>query len=251
MNNIHVPKIEKGYTNNKGVFFSNVQNFSFERNQNIFDYIGQAVAQSDGNKSLIFNNMQNPDIAFKLLKESLNYQENLDYQKLYIGNYTSVSLVDELIVQQNQIKNTKFPIGILTIDNYPVAQVIPYFKDSVVLMKYLESQEKFLLPINIYLDFLNNLKELYDNDVCYTDIHLGNVMINPITGKVDIIDFNDAEVYVMPACDSAYKLCQIHLEKMLNNANKALGIEETFFLNADNPIEDAIEKSLILSQRYR
>lgn len=251
MNSIYVPKIEKGYTNNKGVFFSNVQNFSFNRDQNIFAYIGKAVAQSDGNKSLIFNNIQNPDIAFKLLKESLKYHENLDYQKFWIGNYTSVSLVDELIAQQNQIKNTKFPIGILTIDNYPVAQIIPYFRDSVVLRKYLESQEKFILPLNIYLDFLNNLKELYDNDVCYTDIHLGNILINPITGKVDIIDFNNAEVYVMPVCESAYKLCQMHLEKMLNNANKAIGIEETFSLNEGNPIEDAIEKTLILSQKYK
>lgn len=195
--------------------------------------------------------MQYPDVAFKFLKESLNYQENLDYQKFHIGNYTSVSLVDELIVQQNQIKNTKFPIEIITIDNYPAAQIIPYFRDSIVLTKYLDSQEKFILPLNIYLGFLNNLKELYENDVCYTDINLGNVMINPLTGKVDIIDFNGAEVYVMPVCESAYILCQMHLEEMLNKANKIIGIKETFSLNEDNPIEDAIEKTLILSQKYK
>lgn len=44
MNNIQLPEIKKGYTNNKGVFFPNVQNFAFNREQNILGYIGQVVA---------------------------------------------------------------------------------------------------------------------------------------------------------------------------------------------------------------
>jgi len=245
------PIIKSGYTDSTGRYFANVRNVAFSRKQNIFEYMGSPIITSSSNGYLILNNNDRSDVAYKMSQELINYQQELNYRNFYYAVDVNPQMINDLQNRQFRVRNTLFPDGIVTIDGYPVAQVIPYFRDSVTLKVFLEQHDKFVLPLDAYLQVLNNLKELYDNGICYSDIHLENFLVNVKTGKVDIIDFNVEDIYIMDSDNVCYDFCAISLQDMLNNANKSIGIEDEIILNSENPIEDATEKIFVLSQKYR
>ena len=106
--------------------------------------------------------------------------------------------------KRDKILNTDLPIGYLKRWRKVAGLIIKYYPQAISLEKILEDDINLLSKFyshdedsihNLFLLFenvLNNLWELFENDIYYTDINPGNILIDD--NKVKIIDFEPVSV---------------------------------------------------------
>lgn len=176
------------YIDNFGRSFDLVGNISFDANTN-FCLLGDLVIETtqksfdpfvESKESYIFQSKKNPNIGYKLYK---------DYKTLKYNKYNDNVLLQKLLSRNYDIKMTNFPKKVLTINNIVIGQEIPFYPNSLTLKEYFE-EYKDIDALLIYQKVLLILKELFDNGIVYLDTHYKNFMINPLTGKVNVIDFD-------------------------------------------------------------
>ncbi len=110
-------------------------------------------------------------------------------------------MLKALVEKQKNVLNVDFPIGYLVHMKKLSGLIIKYYKDSISLHdiiktrdlnyigKYYYHDDNILHNLFLlYHDVLDLLYELLDNDICYTDINPGNVIITD--NKVKLIDFD-------------------------------------------------------------
>ena len=181
--------IQQGFTNSKGQYFSNIRNIHFNQYSDVFGSFGKHLNESHKDSPNDFD-INNEGVNIYQSK----YCENIAL-KLYkdIGSYKYTFHDDEVIIselqkRQKNIKLTKFPTGVITVENKVVGQEIPYFSNSINIAKLFESGKLTKRPTQYYLEILKILKELLENGILYQDIHGGNFIIDS-NGNVQVIDF--------------------------------------------------------------
>jgi len=185
-----IPLIKDNYTNIKGEMFYNVREISYKKDE-LFGNLGRLVAETKKENDLtdslnsnggvyIYQSHHNPDIAYRIYKEFAEYNFN---------GYNDDKLIQKLLERQNTILKTKFPTGVITLEGKIIGQEIPYYKNSITLLEYIK-QNMYLDIIDLYINTLEILFELYKYGIIYIDIHSKNFVINPLTQKINLIDFD-------------------------------------------------------------
>lgn len=246
--------INKDYIDYTGTKYPGLKELSFKRDESI-KCLGRIVKSNhkenyDG--IYIVRNNENPNIAYKIDEASINYQAFDNFKTCSFA--FAPEFIAELQQRQPLIKRTDFPTGIVTIDHYCIGEEIVYY-DGITLKEFTKlPKNKFILPTNLYLNLLESLKELADNSIYYCDLHNKNFVVykdkETNTETIKIIDF--AQDYVkFELSKGILQVQKQNLEMSMNKSMKNLSIPETITLNAENPIEDAMEKVMKLGQRYR
>ena len=102
-----------------------------------------------------------------------------------------LGLIKNLHIYGKNVQKTTFPYGVVTLDKAVIGQIIPYYDNSVSLLKMLSNSS-----LNVYTWFLKAyeiIQELYDNDIIYIDIHGNNFLV--LNNELKIIDFEPGAVY--------------------------------------------------------
>lgn len=172
----------------------------------------------------IYQSYNNPNIGYRIYKEFANQGFN---------GYNDEKIIQQLQEKQQKIHLTTFPTGVVTLDNKIIGQEIPYYYDSMTLYEYFKKYN-VSNPFQIYLVILDALKELYDEQILYLDVHYKNFMINPTNLKINIIDFD--EVYLKFEYYKTYiESMFLNLKKMIDSLNKMSNIsDDIVFLQTDN-----------------
>lgn len=142
------------------------------------------------------NNLKN---KFYLLSSTSDYILKLNNKKS-VNDINLRQMIEELCKKQYLIYNIDFPIGYVKDENNIVGQVIRYYSNSkslkiINLTESLEDLQKYIYLDddslhNLFLIFLNILEQielLFENDISYLDIHSGNIIF--YNNEVKLIDF--------------------------------------------------------------
>jgi serine/threonine protein kinase len=112
---------------------------------------------------------------------------NGEADSLYVKNLKS------LIDKQKNIQMTHLPKGLVYVDGFCVGTIIQYHKDYVNLFEHLKNNDLSEECVSLVSKNLSlATEELIKNNVYHRDFTLRNVMYNPNTNDVQIIDFEDA-----------------------------------------------------------
>ena len=188
-----IPTITEKYVNNKNQTFSNVRHISYKKGE-LYGNLGKFVAETKHEPNNWFSSTDNltegvyvyqtyhdPNVAYRIYK---------CFADLGFNGYQDDILINELQKKQRLIKSTTFPTGVITLDGNIIGQEIPYFINNITLLELFKTYNNFDI-VNIYLQVLSVLKEMYDNGILYLDNHPKNFMINPnlCDSKINTIDF--------------------------------------------------------------
>lgn len=169
-----------------------IRNINFESLDDFRKSIGESICTSHREDCSGFN--LDEEGAY-IYRSKYDFTKALKiYKDINFYKYTAHSdykFISRLQQKQPNIKLTKFPNGILTIEDYVIGQEIPFYDNSETLHDHFISGNLKKRPTQVYLDILKILKELYKEGIIYTDVHRRNFMINKITEIVNIIDFDD------------------------------------------------------------
>jgi len=112
---------------------------------------------------------------------------NGESDSLYVKNLKS------LIDKQKNIQMTHLPKGLVYIDGFCVGTIIQYHKDYVNLFEHLKNNDLSEECVSLVSkNLILATEELIKNNIYHRDFTLRNVMYNPNTNDVQIIDFEDA-----------------------------------------------------------
>lgn len=132
-------------------------------------------------------------------------EKKLDYELMGVENPNFS--IEQLINLQDNIKLTKLTKGLVMVDGYCVGYLLHYHKDMVPLYDYIKNNEvsqetKTTLQENI----INAVKELCENKIFKLDLTTKNILVNPNTLEVQIIDFEDEWTKVNEGYNNKYNL---------------------------------------------
>ncbi|MGN0974039.1 MAG: hypothetical protein ACI4OT_04785 [Bacilli bacterium] len=251
----NVPTINKDYIDYADRKYEGLKEISFKRTDSI-SILGRFVTSSKKSEDtfsnstegvMILQNETNKNIGYRIDEEIGNYGSFDNFKLCHMTS--EPKFIHELIKRQPNIKRTDFPTGIVTIDHYCVGEEISFYEDYISLSEYISPRKDSLVfPEKVFLNLVLNLKELNDNDIYYFDIHNNNFLIKD--EKVKIIDF-DSMYTRLEFSQHALENQSYNFSLLLKKNLKTLGINETIELSNEKPIDDAIEKILILGQKYR
>ena len=193
---------------------------------NPFEKIPSWGASDEG---IYIEKFDNNSKAFRVHSEIQDF--NFKY---FSGRYTEQILVEQLLKKQPDIKLTQFPLGIVSVENTIIGQVIPFYDNYETLkqsIEYLKPEELYKL----YLHIIEILTELYNNGIIYTDIHGGNIMVNPENHDVKLIDFESQRVFFE---EYSFKCMIDNLKALLNELNEKLGLNPIPGLTTTKNLED-------------
>lgn len=209
MQEIKKPITRMGFTNIYGQHFPNVREIAYQEGQYI--KLGILITSSHDenndkfisddclfNKMYIYQDRDNPYIGYRIYGDYADYHFN--------GN-SDDRLISNLQDRQSNILLTKFPTGVLTKGGYIIGQEMPFFPNSNNFNEYLKKcsiSEIF----SLYKKVLLILKELYSNEIIYTDIHPGNFLVTP-DKKLELIDFDSKYVH--------FETKDIYIKYMIEN----------------------------------
>ena len=185
----NVPRRYNTYTNKDNITYDKVKELAFKQKE-LMNNLGKFVNETNREANLFFDDQyslengvyiyqdyNNPNIAYRIYKEFAEYNFN--------GNKDEL-LIQELMQKQDKVKLTEFPFGVVTLDNRIIGQQIPYYPNHISLYEYFKANKDIDIYM-IYLQILDILNELYSNGILYFDSHAKNYLINGDT--INLIDF--------------------------------------------------------------
>lgn len=233
--------INNYYKDKKGITYDNIRDIHFENKEDITGNLGKFITETKYEPNTIFGGDNITDGVYIYLSKFDNdkalriYKDWADYQ--FTLHDDSV-IVSELQKRQNKIKLTDFPTGIITIENNVIGQEIPYYKDYKTLSEQAKISNKKDLLI-YYQQIIKILKELYNNDIIYGDIHAKNFLVKD---DIKLIDFEGNKVNLNKDANK-YKEMLDKLIIMMNLINNRNSID--FKLANVDSLED-VERQLKL-----
>ena len=120
----------------------------------------------------------NDNLGFKIDKNLLNKMRE---------SYNIEEMVSGLVLRQSNIKNTDFPVGVVSCKRRCVGQVIKLYKNYISLYDAVNNDNIGLL----YNKVLCIIDELLNNGILYLDIHEYNFLVNDSL-DVKLIDFESS-----------------------------------------------------------
>lgn len=211
-------QIERGFQNNYGQNFPNIVNVGFSSLNELRLFLGKLITETKKENNNFATAKGDYDGIFLYQMPSIHdedyaYRIYRDFEKYKYRRHYDDKLISFLQSKQHLVKNVDFPVGVVTVENEVIGQIIYLYKNSQTIFSYLNSikgNNKFeKVYYDLLLKVLNILKLLYENDIFYVDIHPNNFLI--VDGAIKIIDFenhsidnsNDKEKYFM------HNLCYI------------------------------------------
>ena len=152
--------IKNSYKAETGRVFE-VRNINFENLEDFNRVKQKFIAESSSNGSssslnkdglYLYRSTYDKTKGLRVYKDSNLYQ--------YTHHY-DYKIVSKLQQKQKNIKLSKFPTGILTIENKIVGQEVPLYENSITIFDYFKEGNIKKRPTQFYLEILNILKELY------------------------------------------------------------------------------------------
>ena len=125
------------------------------------------------------------------------------------GIFSEIDFIEELIAKQPNIKKTSLTQGIVYCNGCMIGYLLKYHKNMVNLYDYLKendikNKEKKIILSNIK----DAMVELIKNGIYLKDFTMHNVMFDPKTQDVQIIDFEDAASLREPNDKNGIKLME-------------------------------------------
>lgn len=211
-------QIERGFQNNYGQNFPNIVNVGFSSLNELRLFLGKLITETKKENNNFATAKGDYDGIFLYQMPSIHdedyaYRIYRDFEKYKYRRHYDDKLISFLQSKQHLVKNVDFPVGVVTVENEVIGQIIYLYKNSQTIFSYLNSikgNNKFeKVYYDLLLKVLNILKLLYENDIFYVDIHPNNFLI--VDESIKIIDFenhsidnsNDKEKYFM------HNLCYI------------------------------------------
>lgn len=175
------------------------------------------------NNSIQIRELQDISKTLNRIKET-----NKNMQKFGFANQDEE--IKKLINAQNNIKRTILTQGIVFVDDVCVGYLLCNHKNMVNLFDYLEKNKASEEDRNqIFKNIKNAVEELNKNNIFMRDLTTKNVMLNPKTKDIQIIDFEDVctsvredrpEYLVKEMADELKKIKEYMFSK--NNKNEFL-----------------------------
>ena len=226
MSNLSVPKIGKGFINNKGDVFPDVREIAFLSGQ-LNGNLGKLVAESnkcshnyfvDSDIGVYIYKSNNPSVGYRIYKCFADYGFN---------GYKDEVLVQNLLEHGKNIRSVSFPMGVVTLDGRVIGQEIPFFSCCCTLYDFINSNLN-INPTIYYSMVLNSIKEMYDNGIIYSDLHSNNFMVYLCKLGVEVIDFELSHIKFDDFSVSSRIDLLERYKRMIINLNSILGIDYNF-----------------------
>lgn len=247
--------LRDNYINSNGEILIGVKELAFTKD-NIFGNLGKFVTETKYEASdfidmdynlnhgvYIYKDFNDSKIGYRIYKEFADYNFN---------GYKDDILTNKLQMKQANIKLTKLPIGVVTLDGRIIGQIISFFEDCMTLFDFSKLGKSKVNYVKLYIDALKILKELYDNGILYLDIHPKNFMIDE-KNNINLIDFQFDHIKFMETGEFDIKKFFDLFNSMLKILNRNLGIEFLFdnYINTYNFDDtlyqlDNISKKLVI-----
>lgn len=194
----------------------------------------------------IFKDKLNPNVGYRI------YQEFNDYG---FNGYGDDKLVAKLQEKQPLIKKSTFPTGIITLNDKIIGQEILLYLNHSEVHKYVQDNiDK--LPTDCYIQILDILKEMYDNEIAYLDGHSKNFVVDRNSGHVEIIDFEWGRMAFDSMIKSSNWTIFNHLNALINRCNENSKVNDVLAKSNVQTFDEAYEYvkeseyKLIKSKRY-
>jgi len=98
----------------------------------------------------------------------------------------------EIINKKDNVKHTELTQGAVFVDDYCVGYLLNYHKDMVNLYKYWKKGNIAKKDrLTVYQSIEEAVNELVENGIYMRDLTMHNIMINPQTNQIQIVDFED------------------------------------------------------------
>ena len=239
--------IERGYQNNFGGFFPNIINVSFSSITEFKNFAGDLLKETKKEKNFFVTDKDEYDGIYlykikNLAEKDYAFRIYRDFDKYSFRRHYDDYLIDKLQQKQKNIKEIDFPIGVATIENYVIGQVIYLYENSQTLFEYLQSikysqnfEKKYY---ELLYKVLRLIKMLYDNEIYYIDVHPNNFLMLE-NGDIKIIDF---ENHSIDLSSNGINYLKNNLLYIINLINEMFGFDS--IVSYDFTLEETYEKVL-------
>lgn len=144
-------------------------------------------------------------LGFKIDKSLLNKERQ---------SYNIEEMVSGLVLRQDNIKLTDFPVGVVSCKRRCIGQVIRLYKDYYPLKDIVNNDN-----INILYDkVIAIIEELLNNGIMYSDIHENNFLVNNNL-DVKLIDFESSCVSFNNISPNDKIFCYSKIKSMFDKLN--------------------------------
>lgn len=171
----------------------NIRNINFESLDDFRENLGESICISHREDHSNFSLEEDGSYIYRSkydFTKALKIYKDINFYKY--TSHSDYKIVSRLQQKQANVKLSKFPTGILTIEDYVIGQEIPFYENSVTLHDHFVSGNLKKRSTQFYLDILKILKELCNEGIIYKDVHRRNFVVNKATEILNIIDFDDA-----------------------------------------------------------
>ena len=144
--------------------------------------------------------------SFRKLKNKFYSLSSTNDYILKINENRSVNdrelrqMIEKLCNKQIVTNTVEFPVGYVRDENNTIGQIIRYYPNTksfktICLTEELEDLQKYVYLDDdclhnlflVYLNILEQIEQLFDNEIIYLDIHPGNIVF--YQNEVKLIDF--------------------------------------------------------------
>ncbi len=106
---------------------------------------------------------------------------------------TQVKMIKLAISKQKKLQHTTLTQGLVYVDDFCVGYILKNHKDMISLYQYQKENNISFAEIEIILDKIKiSMKEMIKNYIYLTDFTTHNILYNPDTQELKIIDFEDS-----------------------------------------------------------
>lgn len=249
-------EIRKGFVSKTGKYLDNILDVNFSDFNDFRNNLGEFITQSSGDLGPFFKPDDEESSGVYLYRtkidSSLAFRIYKDVSYLNLGSSLSwaVSHADDMLVSklQERQKNvflTDFPLGVVTIGNCVVGQLIYYYFNSFTVIDTL-LKEQNLLATKYYIGILEVLKEMAEQEIIFGDAHFRNFVILPDSDVIKPIDFEPGDVLVP---DNNQQRMVSVFKSSVNDMNRKLEVD--FELSKPNSIDECMEELLIQDERLK
>ena len=175
-----------------------------------------------------------PRSKFYTIDEIDDYLIKIDDQVVLFHDERTKYMLAQFGNIRTKIKNVDLPIGYYQERGRTKGQVIPYYQNGVSIRNFLRFYSKKLETLychddnkirnvlKLYMDILDLIWEMYDNNLIYMDVHEGNFII--YQNGIKVIDFEPSLIHFKPT-DRYYSMICDKFCHLINGISYSLGID--------------------------
>ena len=162
----------------------------------------------------------------------------------FFNRYRTIRNLVKLQQKQELLPNIDFPIGYYKDKGMVMGTIIPYYPGAISLREliflhklpdvdnyYYRDPNEIDNLIYMFLDILELISKMYEQNIVYLDIHTGNFLI--YKNDVKVIDFEPGYVYYSDKNHTKYERMIINYAKLIERICRRLGFKEVLLRPSD------------------